>query len=391
MSRLKSSPKMKGITKSTASKNLCSTSKTIVRAFVGCANRCDQDAIVSYNMLCQPPLCWPQTKIDFRTTQQLCCRRFCRTANSTMGRVARYKKVKSFDPYSKQNGGRINLEQVGVWGLGSDGRKSKKRSKTSEKLRALKRKKKHREAAEKVGGFDLPPEDGDDFDLNDLVGSVRKEKLQAGDDEDQSKAKSAQKAAQEAIREEKRIARLLRLDEKRAEEKKKEFEKKLERKKGETMKDFRARARLETTLQFKKNHHELVTNPERHEKKREFMKNKRKRRKGSNKFLDETSNDEPDTQSDDDGFVSGEAAVAAVALAHKSDTPVFGEQVERPPTFRQLPRGAKAKEEPPHNILKMAMKEEDVAAEQDAMEKMRRKVQAQYAMVRKKRQGGFHL
>ena len=35
-----------------------------------------------------------------------------------MGRVAKYKKVKSFDPYSKKNRGNVDLGQVGVWGLG---------------------------------------------------------------------------------------------------------------------------------------------------------------------------------------------------------------------------------------------------------------------------------
>ena len=37
------------------------------------------------------------------------------------------------------------------------------------------------------------------------------------------------------------------------------------------------------------------------------------------------------------------------------------------------------------------MDDEEVLAEQEAMELMRRKVQAQYALVRQKRRGQFHL
>lgn len=103
----------------------------------------------------------------------------------------------------------------------------------------------------------------------------------------------------------------------------------------------------------------------------------------------------------DDGFVTGENAVS------------FLEQAERPPIFNQLPRGA-------HKKLKLKMKgvkdddddcdgdgdgrkkrkktmnEGTIKKEQDAMEVMRRKVQAQYAIMKAKRrqkeQGpSFHL
>ena len=56
-----------------------------------------------------------------------------------MGRVAKYKKVKSFDPYSKKNGGNVDLSKVGVWGLGDNGRKAKKRSRRAEVLRRNKK------------------------------------------------------------------------------------------------------------------------------------------------------------------------------------------------------------------------------------------------------------
>jgi hypothetical protein len=58
-----------------------------------------------------------------------------------MGRVAKYKKIKACDPYSKKNGGRVDLKKVGMWGLGGSDRKAKKRSQKSELLRTAARSK----------------------------------------------------------------------------------------------------------------------------------------------------------------------------------------------------------------------------------------------------------
>jgi hypothetical protein len=74
----------------------------------------------------------------------------------------------------------------------------------------------------------------------------------------------------------------------------------------------------------------------------------------------------------------------------------FGEQAERPPTFRQLPRGAKAKEDKTKKSSSSktkGMTDDQVEAEKDAMDMMRRRVQAQYAVLKEKRKrsGQFHL
>uniref|UniRef100_A0A7S4MG38 Uncharacterized protein n=1 Tax=Odontella aurita TaxID=265563 RepID=A0A7S4MG38_9STRA len=109
-----------------------------------------------------------------------------------MGRVARYKKVKSFDPFSSNSrqtghiyggagGSGVGNDKV-IWGTAGNGRKAKKRSKTAAKLRETKLKRRARrgkggggDAFEEAddGGFDLPP-GKDDFDMRDLVGSLKK-------------------------------------------------------------------------------------------------------------------------------------------------------------------------------------------------------------------------
>ena len=95
---------------------------------------------------------------------------------------------------------------------------------------------------------------------------------------------------------------------------------------------------------------------------------------------------------------TGEQAVAERARATQVH---FGEQAERPPVFHQLPRGAKKSKgnvtttttttgKRPGSTLQ---REEDIEAERQAMDLMRRKVQAQYAAIKAKRKqaGDFHL
>merc|ERR1712174_89224 len=69
------------------------------------------------------------------------------------------------------------------------------------------------------------------------------------------------------------------------------------------------------------------------------------------------------------------------------DTSVrFGEQAERPPTFRQIPRGAKKTSKATTQSSKSAkgesMSEHQIEAEKNAMELMRRRVQAQYKAIK---------
>jgi hypothetical protein len=88
---------------------------------------------------------------------------------------------------------------------------------------------------------------------------------------------------------------------------------------------------------------------------------------------------------DGDGFITGEAAVARLS---------FLDQVEQPPVFTQLPRGASKKPNGKLKCKEFESKSKLQKEEQNSMEAMRRKVQAQYAILKQKRrpQGApFHL
>lgn len=104
-----------------------------------------------------------------------------------MGRVARYKKVKSIDPFAKNGSWKSDVGDCATL------HRVKRKSKTALKMKEQKMSKLHRRARGKKGddvagrrtggsngwgdddGYDLPPEGGDEFDLNDLMGSVKKQ------------------------------------------------------------------------------------------------------------------------------------------------------------------------------------------------------------------------
>ena len=329
-----------------------------------------------------------------------------------MGRVSKYKKIKSCDPYSKhhkKNG--LQLDNVGVWGLGDNGRRPKKRSKTALKLKAQQLSKKKRKSMRDAGdGFDLPVEK-DEFDLSDLMGSVKKQalpKLEASETIDIIKSTSAASMAR-SLQDEQKEAKLLKLDPQidADKQRKADLEKSMQRQAGESKNAYKKRTKAETRQIIQKTS-VSKRKTAKLEKKKEFLKAKKLKKKG--RFV---PNDQDDDGYDSDippalqqqqqnassdssgGFITGERAVAAMAAAAR-DEPVFGEQAERPPIFRQLPRGAQKldkKHKKTGNNTNMSS--EQIEGEQNAMEIMRRKVQAQYAALRaRRRQGGgerFHL
>jgi hypothetical protein len=134
-------------------------------------------------------------------------------------------------------------------------------------------------------------------------------------------------------------------------------------------------------------------NPEKRKRKKEFLTNKKKNKKGkkSSAYVgqDDEDSDDQSVEGGDDKFITGEQAVAARAR----DTVRFGEQALRPPVFRTAPRGAPKRAEMKSQVSDKRMNEEDVSAEQKSMELMRRKVQAQYRLIKLKRKntGDFHL
>ena len=301
-----------------------------------------------------------------------------------MGRVSKYKKIKSFDPYSKKNRGNIDLSQVGVWGLGDNGQKSKKRSRRSEILRKNKGKKRRNNEND---GFDLPPSGKDEFDIADLVGSVKKQKIETLNDDptDHSEIKIAVEGnvatIPKTMEDEKKVAKLLKVETKLKEEEKKEKIQAQSRMEGESKNAYNRRSMNETRQIIKQT--KMEKNVEKRKRKKEFHNNKkRNKKKKVTMYEDESDSEDIIVQKRKHGVTS------------ESDYVQFGEQAERPPTFKQLPRGARQKDESSKKKGKSTgMTDVQIEAEKNAMEMMRRKVQAQYASIKakRKRAGEFHL
>ena len=321
-----------------------------------------------------------------------------------MGRVARYKKIKSFDPFSRENGGRVELDKVGIWGLGDNGRKPKKRSKTSEKLRAQKRKRKRVDDSNE--GFDVPPEDGDNFNLEDLVGSLKKQAPARNEASIVPAAPAPRTSVNTPIRalqptkattpvaddDHVKAAKLLKLEQQVLE--KSSNNTVGGRIEGESKRAYHRRVKAETR-QIIKEQRQGNQNPEKKQRKKDFLTNKKKKKKGANRlYHGRSTGDDTDDADDTRGNGHSDTLVTteqAVALREKETAVRFGEQAERPPSFRQLPRGATRKAQ--KSSSGRAMDEKDVAAEQEAMELIRRKAVAQYQAIKVKRrqQRDFHL
>lgn len=312
-----------------------------------------------------------------------------------MGRVARYKKVKKSLVTS---GGADYFDTVGVWGLGESGRKVKKRSRTVLKLRI------QREKPTTAQEFDVAPE-CDDFDLQDLVGSLKREAIHpdAFNAESTSttiashglsttpqilasKTPAAESSAAAIDGEEEKLI--------------KKFEKQVEpqkpvvaaeeRMRGESKRAYNRRVKLETR-QIIQRASRQEHNPEKRQKKKDFLNSKKKKGKRTIADIDNNDNNNNNDEVPEGKLLTGEQAVAA--RARKTQV-YFGEQAERPPVFKQLPRGAAKKNEAKRQKSTTSlMNQAEMDAEQQAMELMRRKVQAQYAVIktRRKLEGDFHL
>jgi len=292
-----------------------------------------------------------------------------------MGRVARYKKIKSVDPYAKA-GNRSNVQKRG-----------------SQKLRK-KEEKRNRD----------DPYPKDDFDMADIVGSVRREKKVRENLEPETMGKNGifgersvvtpgiptadtpaielEAAAQGAVEEAKLAARIMNIPRggtQAGEGKDAEERTKIEgRKEGESAGAFRERMRATTSeilrddLEVRQGRVGLAA------RKKEFLNKKKKRGKKKRSLRAHEG-----TGTDDEG--EGERRS------------MFGDQVERPPEFKHLPRGAKATKGvggSGGDAAKPKSDREGRKADAVAMEKLRQRAVAQYAMVKAKRKregGAFHL
>jgi hypothetical protein len=376
-----------------------------------------------------------------------------------MGRVAKYKKIKSFDPFSKANkknqGSRLGNGDV-IWGLGDNGRKVKQRSRTAERLYVKKNKQnknhhqqqqqqhnrlsgvdgnKNKAKDDRNGGFDLPPtSQQDEFDLADLMGSVTKEvvtEVMSLNDEPSAAASTVATTTSSLsnavpnknlettkvfpettnsavnnktnVDDETKVARLLKLDRQVVLSPNPSLtSSSLHRLPGESKRAYQKRTRLETRQIIHQTTRNLKRNAEKVQKKKEFLNQKKKHKKKLGQFQYDDENEKDGTL---DVISTGRRG--DIPGGRNDDTVRFGEQAERPPTFRQLPRGAKpnknntklqhvlpsqiGQQQQQHDISSATTRTTATAAE---MELLRRKVQAQYASVRAKRRQvgeGFHL
>ena len=304
-----------------------------------------------------------------------------------MGRVARYKKIKACDPFAKNAGGLM----MNAWGEGDNGQRTKKRSLTAQKLQRSKRR--NRDSSQDNDNshdgfhFDRPPSGKDDFDIHDLVGSLKPEKpvdlLKESIEEIKAKKRKVEVAVgpQEALSLEKetRDAKVLKIT-----LKKKQETLVAPRMEGESKRAFYKRMQNETRRAIRNEKIEETGNPEKKERKKEFLKNKKKKKnKGAGSKEGETDGSRRYSSDDDSNvLVTGERAAAAQKVA-------FGDQVERPPSFQVLPRGATAKKSLSSGKSNSGMSNAQQHAEQRSMEKMREMVQARYALIKAQRKQGM--
>lgn len=262
-----------------------------------------------------------------------------------------------------------------VWGEGDNGRRKKKRSRTAQKLRARKGKNGKRDNGLDQG-FDLPPVDEDDFDMDDLVGSLKKKEM-VDPLQDDSKPSVAFKRViadpptagsnANVLIEETKEAKILKFGAEHCiKRKEKSFVQ--PRMEGESKRAFQKRMIAESKQIISNDKIKAKTNEEKKRKKKEYLNSKKKKKKQSNsqELLQSGDNDRNEVE------------------FNTTDQVLFGEQVERPPTFPQLPRGAKMNKTQIRQA-RSGMNLQQREIEKLAMERLREEVQAKYAQLKEQR------
>ncbi|CAB9505431.1 expressed unknown protein [Seminavis robusta] len=313
-----------------------------------------------------------------------------------MGRTSRYKKIKSCDPFSKTGGSVGNAKSAAyIWGTGDNGSgKPKRKSKTALRLQQQKMARKLRKFKDKglqqkkrdewilsssqQGQMNRPPsDDEDEFDMNDLQGSVRTARLEdtlsSKGEESMETLSGVTRVVNNPLDEMKEAEKLLKQHATTTDQQK-QYE---GRREGESKNAFSKRVKAETRQIIKQQTLDTL-NPEKKKRKKEFLNNKKKRKKRKQQQQQQQSFDNDNDHDDHD--------------IQREDHIPFGHQVERPPTFQSLPRGATTKKKA-HNNKDNNKNALNVKAEQANLEQMRLQVQEQYAAIkaRRKRGGDFHL
>lgn len=326
-----------------------------------------------------------------------------------MGRVSKYKKIKAIDPYSKQNKHHIQKNKSLL--LGSCREEGELRQKKLEKRiqKQLQRRRSSKAKKSRTGDkstfFDLPPDDiEDEFDLStltvrrnentsqnlktqtrEIVGSSSHIPLQ------HAKQTFVGEEANRELQQELKTSRLLKIGSISKQSSYKNEDRTTQkvhgRLEGESMKAFTRRINQETAMILK----ESLTqqnggvsrlkqmNPMKYEKKIQHLNKKKEKKRQMATLLvkQQRLSMEHEGASTDETLITGEyASRQAASLLH--------DQVERPPTFSVLPRGAKLLPSKSNNKdgFLSNVKSSNISKE---LEQYRARVQAQYALIKERK------
>ena len=365
-----------------------------------------------------------------------------------MGRVARYKKVKSIDPFAKNNTWTSDLGDTSTL------RRVKRKSKTALRLQQQKlRQRKGKKGAGSNGwghdeGYDLPPEGGDEFDMADLMGSVKKQVVKNIDPllEPQVLASSMPSVTPSSSSLHHQAVKQTKKTKGDDNDEKKKAAAAAKKKGGKKQPTQKTTPDGDLVITHKTPTREIIeahsnpkrkraattsntaatdedTGPTKQERRKAYLQEKKlKKKKGGASNNTNTNTNDSDDEMDilanhrlqqqqyDTTATSNTANSSSSSLKQPkkhitqqqnySDTivarSVIDDQVERPPTFSVLPRGAHklSKNQKKKNKNKMMTdgddvdKEQRIRKEQQALEAMREKVMRQYSIMREKRRSG---
>ena len=255
-------------------------------------------------------------------------------------------------------------------------------------------------------GFDLPPEGGDEFDMNDLMGSVQKQTHKSNPllDTNNVAQQSVQLSVASGEQKEKWTRKIQKVnfrdvavassgDKANALSSKKQTDKNNVKK--EVTPVITANTPIREIIESCSNPKppkkavasSSSTDMSKQEKRKAFFEKKKlkKRKRGSDTIEDDDSDDHASRHQE---FSS---------VGRTSQRPAFDDQVERPPTFTMLPRGAnKLVKNKKTNNCKNANNTSDdddsaamrIQREQQALDALRKKVVQQYAILRENRRSG---
>lgn len=325
-----------------------------------------------------------------------------------MGKVARYKKIKACDPFSKSS----TKRKSGLFGFGGEAILDPRR-KRSLKKQARRARKKGILNVDKTGGFDAPPDsDEDDFNLADLdnIKTSKKEKKLAEEslslgftsttsssiksentDEKNSNKKNSTTSnltytIPQSEKEEQQMYRDLNVNPRSNDKVKQNGQKS-----NESVRQYKDRLQNETQMLIAKsknpskkndsNKNAMISNgggaddelvKGRAQRKKEYLKKKKlKKKKRSGTNMQGEDSDDYAIDNDDDN----DSSFVTITQQQIGLT----EQAERPPEFTMLPRGS-------DKIKKRRMAQDKVEqAKERSIERLKSQVEASYALLKEKR------